>query len=662
MAEAQTVLETSQSKLFTPIKIGTLEVKNRIIMPAMILNYHMDGYELHDEWYEFYARGARGGSGIIGVGATYTEMAGKQDEHQLGADCDEWLPALTRIADTIRENGAKSFVQLNHAGRYSWESVTGVHPVAPSPIYTRYTKLVPRELSIDEIAQVIDNFATAALRVKRAGFDAVELLGATGYLISQFMSPLTNERTDKYGGDFDQRLTFVRELIKAIKQKTGSDFPLMFRLSSTDNMPGGLDAEEERRVGVKIVEWGVDMLNVTAGWHDSPVHQIGPSVPHGHFVPLATKIKEEVDVPVACAFRITGPELARELVDTGQLDMVTMARALLADPEWPNKAAANQDQSIRRCVACCHCFDMAFKREVMECAVNPELGRPLLSKSANKKNILVVGGGAAGCEAARILALRGHQVTLIEKSDRLGGKLDLAAAAPHKDEFLNLIHYFDYEMENLGVEVRKSTVLKDVDTTGFDGIVCSAGSQERRFPIRGEESIATYMASEVLDRKVKPEGPVVILGAGLVGGETADLLIEESDIEVSIVDMSPKPFRDMGATLKWVMTGRLKKAGVRFFMESTVSEIQDGRVIVKHDTTADVENGVAIINSDDQQTKFEAKSLIFAVGYSSETDVVFQAKATGLPYYVIGDNKKSRNLRDSIVEGFMAGAEWVDGL
>ena len=662
MAEAQTVLETSQSKLFTPIKIGTLEVKNRIIMPAMILNYHMDGYELHDEWYEFYARGARGGSGIIGVGATYTEMAGKQDEHQLGADCDEWLPALTRIADTIRENGAKSFVQLNHAGRYSWESVTGVHPVAPSPIYTRYTKLVPRELSIDEIAQVIDNFATAALRVKRAGFDAVELLGATGYLISQFMSPLTNERTDKYGGDFDQRLTFVRELIKAIKQKTGSDFPLMFRLSSTDNMPGGLDAEEERRVGVKIVEWGVDMLNVTAGWHDSPVHQIGPSVPHGHFVPLATKIKEEVDVPVACAFRITGPELARELVDTGQLDMVTMARALLADPEWPNKAAANQDQSIRRCVACCHCFDMAFKREVMECAVNPELGRPLLSKSANKKNILVVGGGAAGCEAARILALRGHQVTLIEKSDRLGGKLDLAAAAPHKDEFLNLIHYFDYEMENLGVEVRKSTVLKDVDTTGFDGIVCSAGSQERRFPIRGEESIATYMASEVLDRKVKPEGPVVILGAGLVGGETADLLIEESDIEVSIVDMLPKPFRDMGATLKWVMTGRLKKAGVRFFMESTVSEIQDGRVIVKHDTTADVENGVAIINSDDQQTKIEAKSLIFAVGYNSETDVVFQAKVTGLPYYVIGDNKKSRNLRDSIVEGFMAGAEWVDGL
>ncbi len=288
--------------LFSPIHIGKVEIKNRIIMPAMILNYHLKGYELEEEWYRFYARAARGGSGLICCGATYTEMAGKQDEHQLGADTDEWLPALTRIADTIRENGAKSSLQLNHAGRYSWESVTGCHPVAPSPIYTRYTKLVPRELTIDEIEVVIDNFATAALRAKTAGFDAVELLGATGYLISQFMSPLTNERSDKYGGDFDKRLTFVRELVHAIKAKTGDDYPLMFRISSADLMEGGLDADDERRVAVKLVEWGVDMLNVTAGWHDSPVHQIGPSVPHGAYVPLAAKIKAEVDVPVSCAF------------------------------------------------------------------------------------------------------------------------------------------------------------------------------------------------------------------------------------------------------------------------------------------------------------------------------------------------------------------------
>lgn len=647
--------------LFSPIRFGNVEIKNRIIMPAMILNYHLKGFELKEEWYRFYERAARGGAGLICCGATYTEMAGKQDEHQLGADTDEWLPALTRIADTIRENGAKSSLQLNHAGRYSWESVTGSHPVAPSPIYTRYTKLVPRGLTLEEIEVVIENFANAALRAKKAGFDAVELLGATGYLISQFLSPLTNERTDKYGGDFDKRLTFVRELVQTIKAKTGDDYPLMFRISSTDNMEGGLDADDERRVAVKLVEWGVDMLNVTAGWHDSPVHQIGPSVPHGAYVPLAAKIKAEVDVPVSCAFRITGPELARELIETGQLDMVTMARALLADPEWPNKAKADQDRAIRRCVACCHCFDMAFKRDVMECAVNPELGRKPLQKTDRPRNILVVGAGAAGCEAARVLALRGHKVTVVEKCDRLGGKLELAAAAPHKDEFLNLINYFEYELENLGVKLLLNTGFSDIDTSGFDGIVVSTGSRERRIPIRGEESIQTYMASEVLLKKVKPEGPVVILGAGLVGGETADLLIE-NDIEVSLVDLVSKPFTDMGATLKWVMTGRLRKAGVRMFMESTISEVHDGIVVVKHDTTADIENGEVIINSADRQTKIPAKSLIFAVGYVSESNVNAKIKSTGLPYYQVGDAVRSRNLRDAIEEGYVAGTEWVDSL
>lgn len=647
--------------LFSPIYIGNVEIKNRIIMPAMILNYHLSDYELSEEWYEFYARAARGGAGLICVGATYTEVAGKQDEHQLGADSDGWLPTLTRIADTIRKNGARSSLQLNHAGRYSWESVTGSHPVAPSPIYTQYTKLVPHELSIKAIKVIIENFAAAALRAKKAGFDAVELLGATGYLISQFLSPLTNQRSDKYGGDFEQRLTFVRELIHAIKAKTGDDYPLMFRISSDDLMEGGLDADDERRVAVKLAGWGVDMLNVTAGWHDSPVHQIGPSVPHGAYVPLATKIKAVVDVPVSCAFRITGPEHARELIETGQLDMITMARALLADPEWPNKAKANMDEAIRRCIVCCHCFDQAFKRDVMECAVNPELGRKPLEKADVSKNILVLGGGPAGCEAARVSSLRGHHVTLVEASDRLGGKQYLAALPPFKTEFLNLINYFDYELDNLGVKVYLNTTFSDIDTSEFDAVIVATGSRERRIPIRGEENIQTYMASEVLQRKVKPEGPVVILGSGLVGGETADMLIEDG-IEVSLVDLIPKPFTDMGATLKWVMTGRLRKAGVKMYMESTISEVQNDDVIIKHDTTANVNDGGIVINSADRQTRIPAKSLIFAVGYISETDVISEIKATGLPYYRIGDAVRSRSLRDAMFEGYFAGTKWVDSL
>ena len=650
-----------ETRLFTPIRIGTMEVKNRIIMPAMILNYPVDGVDLDPAWYRFYGRAAQGGSGLIVCGATYVDRVGKQDEHQLGADSDEWLPTLAKVAEVIHENGARAALQLNHAGRYSWKSVTGLDPVAPSPIYTRYTKLVPQELSTEGVEGVLRAFADAAVRAKTAGFDAVELLGATGYLISQFMSPLTNQRTDRFGGDFDGRLTFVKELVQGIKAATGSDYPLIFRHSSTDNMPGGLDADDQRKVAVKLAEWGVDMLNVTAGWHDSPVHQIGPSVPHGHFVPLATKIKAEVDVPVSCAFRITEPALARELVDTGALDMVTMCRALLADPDWPKKAEAFADQSIRRCICCCHCFDEAFKRAQMDCAINASLGREDLSASDRPRNILVIGAGPAGLEAARVLKLRGNTVTVIEANDEIGGKLKLAAAAPHKDEFLKLIDYYRWALEDLKIPCHTSAQFKDLDLAGFDGVILAAGSQERRFPIKGEDRIDVHMASDVLLGRVLPKGPVVILGAGLVGGETADLLVEKG-IEVVLVDMIAKPFKDMGATLKWVLTGRLRKAEVQFFMESTITEIQDGEVVVKKEPAGRMVDGDVVIERDDLVTRIPAKSLVFAAGFVPDDTLLDQVKASGLPYLVVGDAKATRRLKDAVAEGYRAGTEWVDGI
>jgi 2,4-dienoyl-CoA reductase (NADPH2) len=652
---------TEPTRLFSPIRIGTMEVKNRIIMPAMILNYPVHGFSLDPAWYRFYGRAARGGSGLIICGATFVDRIGKQDEHQLGADCDDWLPTLSKVADVIRQNGAKSALQLNHAGRYSWKSVTGRDPVAPSPIYTRYTKLVPKELTTTEVEGVLRAFADAALRAKKAEFDAVELLGATGYLISQFMSPLTNQRSDRFGGDFEGRLTFVKELIQGIKAATGSDFPLIFRHSSTDNIPGGLDAGDQRKAAVKLAEWGVDMLNVTAGWHDSPVHQIGPSVPHGHFVPLATKIKAKVDIPVACAFRITEPALARELVDTGALDMVTMCRALLADPDWPNKARVFADASIRRCICCCHCFDEAFKRAEMDCAINPSLGREDLKPADFPRHILVVGAGPAGLEAARVLKLRGHIVTLIEAGEEIGGKLKLAAAAPHKEEFLKLIDYYRYVLDDLKIPCHTGTRFEEVDKAGLDGVVLASGSRERRFPIRGESAMDVYMASDVLLQRVLPNGPVVILGAGLVGGETADMLVGKG-IAVTLVDMIAKPFKDMGATLKWVLTGRLREAEVRFYMESTVTEIRAGEVVVQKEPTGRMVDGDVVVDRDDLITRIPANSLVFAAGYVPNEDLHDQVKASGLPHLVIGDATATRRLKDAVAEGYLAGTQWVDEL
>ena len=625
----------------------------------MILNYPLDGYELSPQWYRFYRRAARGGSGLIICGATYVDVVGKQDDHQLGADCDDWLPTLEKVAQVIHDNGAKAALQLNHAGRYSWKSVTGSDPVAPSPIYTRYTKLIPRELSSQEVGRIIQSFASAALRAKKAGFDAVELLGATGYLISQFMSPLTNERTDRFGGDFNGRLTFVKELIEGIKAATGSDFPLIFRHSSTDNVPGGLNADDQRLVAVKLAEWGVDMLNVTAGWHDSPVHQIGPSVPHGHFVPLAAKIKAEVDIPVSCAFRITEPGLARELVDSDKLDMVTMCRALLADPDWPIKARALQDDSIRKCVCCCHCFDEAFKRGEMDCAINPELGKEDLIPTDRPKHILVVGAGPAGLEAARVMRLRGHTVTMIEAADKIGGKLEMAAAAPHKQEFLNLIGFYRYMIDDLGIRCMTATRFQDIDKKEIDGVVVASGSRERRFPIKGEDAIDVHMASDVLLGKVTPKGPVVILGAGLVGGETADMLVEKG-IDVSLVDMIARPFKDMGATLKWVLTGRLREANVKFYMASTITEISPGVVVIQKESEGRMVDGGMVIEHEDPLTKVPARSLVFAAGFQPDEELMDQVKESGLSYVRIGDAKSTRRLKDAVAEGYLAGTKWVE--
>ena len=264
-------------------------------------------------------------------------------------------------------------------------------------------------------------------------------------------------------------------------------------------------------------------------------------------------------------------------------------------------------------------------------------------------------------EAARVLKLRGHKVTLIEKEKELGGKIKLAAAAPHKDEFLNLINYYKNSIDHLGINYSTKTELADISIKDFDGVVIATGSNERRFPIKGEESVNVYMASQVLKEEVEPEGPVLIIGAGLVGGETADKLVEK-EIEVSLIDMLPKPFKDMGATLKWVLVGRLRKAKTKFYMESTIKEIVNGEVIIQKDTKADITDDDIIIRRDDQLTKIGIKSLIFAVGYQADNEIIDQVKNTGLPYYVIGDAKTTRRIKDSVAEGYQAATDWVDGL
>ncbi|WP_319409406.1 FAD-dependent oxidoreductase [uncultured Desulfosarcina sp.] len=631
------------SALFTPIRISGLTIRNRIIMPAMILNYPVDGYAIGDAWTRFYAERSTGGAGLIIAGACHVSQSGKMDPHQVGADCDEWLPALEKIARSIKAGGAAAALQLNHAGRYSKRAITGTEVLAPSAIASRYTKELPKEMSTGEVEAIVTAFAAAAYRAKQAGFDAVELLGATGYLISQFLSPLTNHRHDRYGGSEIGRRNFAKEVVGEIKTAVGDDFPLIFRQSSTDNIPGGMDATDQQNFSQALKAWGVHLLNITAGWHDAPVHQIGPSVPQGYFIPLATRIRAAVEFPVACAMRITEPAVARRAIDENQLDMVTMARALIADPEWPKKTQAGEDASIRKCICCCNCFDQAFSKKQIECSVNPVLGGETLKPAKRCRRILVVGGGPAGMEAACILARRGHRVTILEKEKQLGGRLLIGSKPPYKSEITNLVRFLTHELQSFGVSIERRV---DFDTLAdqFDGVILAAGAQEKNIAIKGMENIPTYPACQVMEDLALLRNPVIIVGAGLVGCETAEYL-HAKQYTVNIVEIQARPLPDMGMSLRWPLLQRLKEAGITIHTESFIKEIIDNEAIIKNGAETRVE---------------KVGSLIIAVGFTTKNGLRGKIESTGLPCCVIGDQKAPRRIKDAIAEGHMAATAWMD--
>jgi 2,4-dienoyl-CoA reductase (NADPH2) len=424
--------------LFEPIKVGTLEVKNRIFMPAMHMSM-CHNYVVTDQLIAFYAERARGGAGIITVGYAGVDSLSANPAH-IGAHSDEFLPGLTRLATAIKASGACAAVQINHAGRYNYSFfLEGKPPVAPSAVPSRLTGEVPRELEHAEIKATINSFAETASRVKRAGFDAVEVLAGTGYLISEFLSPLTNFRTDEYGGSLENRMRFGLEVVKAVKEATGDTFPLVVRTNGNDFMPEGVGRDDLLRFAVALEAAGADALSINVGWHEASVPQIITKVPRGAFAYLSRSIKEQVSIPVIAGHRINDPQIARKLIADDFCDMTAMGRALIADPDLPNKAQRRHEEKIVHCVACAQgCFDHLFVGKHVECLCNPKAGHELEvsgGKSTNQLNVVVVGGGAAGMAPAVSAAEKGHAVTLYEKNICLGGQLSLAGAPPGRQEF-----------------------------------------------------------------------------------------------------------------------------------------------------------------------------------------------------------------------------------
>lgn len=660
-------------KLFTPIRIGKLELRNRIVMTGMHLNYTPDGF-VTQKLVDFYRERARGGVGLIILGA------GAIDEYSggrimIGLDDDKFIPGLAKLASAVHRYGARIAAQLNHAGSYAFSIlIGGKQPVSASPVKSGFTKEVPRELSIPEIEGIIENHAKAAQRTKEAGFDAVEVLAATGYLISQFLSPVTNKRKDEYGGDFTSRMRFGLEVAREIKKTVGPDFPLIFRVAGNEFVPGGNTNKEARIFCQELEKAGVDAINVTGGWHQTRVPQITMAVPRGAFVYLAQGIKEVVQIPVIACNRINDPVLADQILRDGMADLIGMGRPLIADAELPNKAKAGRFDEIRTCIACNQgCFDRIFSLKPITCLQNPRAGREgeFEVKPVKKpKRVMVVGGGPAGMEAAYISALRGHEVSLYERGDRLGGQIHLCAIPPGRGEFINVSRNLNSQLESsaVKVELNKEVTPELVEEVDPDVVVVATGARPLVPDIPGIDGANVVGAWDLLYGKADVGDRVVIVGGGAVGCETALFLAKKGTINeeafnflaankaedwealgeltnkgikrVTIIEMLPKLGQDIGFSTRWTIMQELRRFGVEMIKNAPVKEI--------------LADGV-IFERDGKDQKVEADSVVIAVGSRSENTLYEKLKDKGREVYLIGDSKEPRKILEAIQEGFEVG-------
>ncbi|OGN92708.1 MAG: hypothetical protein A2Z75_01490 [Chloroflexi bacterium RBG_13_50_10] len=631
-------------KLFEPGQIGSLKLKNRLIMPPMATNYASKDGSVTDRQIDYYEERAKGGAGLVIVEISCVDApTGKGTMRQIVIDHDRFIPALSKLAAAIKRHGAKAAIQIHHAGRQTSSVITGLQPVAPSPIPLPGGE-PPRELTSDEIAALIVCFAEAAERAKKAGFDGVEIHGAHGYLISEFLSPLSNHRQDAYGGSIENRARFLLEVIKAIRSKVGRDYPVWCRLSGMEiGADGGITVEETQTVALQAEKAGVDAIHVSA-------HTVGPArrppmaQPPCSFVPLAQAVKEVVSVPVVAVGRIP-LEFAEEVIRDGKADFVSMGRELLVDPYLPQKAESGKPEDIRPCIYCLTCLDsMNWRREGVCCVVNPTLGREReseLKPTKSPKKVVVVGGGPGGMEAARVAALRGHKVVLFDEGEKLGGQLLLAARPPFKDTLETFRQYLEGQISKLGIELRLGQKFTPdmVKELKPDVVVIATGVKPFMPQIPGIRSKKVVQASEVLMGAETGER-VAVIGGELVGCETALLLVEQGK-KVTIMRRGPELATKVHGLIREPMLGRLKYKGASILTGVEYQEITDAGVVIKTATG--------------EQKVIEADTVVLAAGSTPNTELVAALKGKVAQVLSVGDCVEPRSMMEALGEGYKAG-------
>ncbi len=642
-------------------RIGTLDLPNRIVMGSMHLGFEHDG----DALAAFYAERARGGAGLIVTGGSCVNRAGAGGRNYSFINEDDAAAPLRQAVDAVHAAGGRIALQLFHAGRYALRSSFGIAPVAPSAIPSRFSPDPPLALSGDEIVATIEDFARGARRARELGFDAVEVMASEGYLINQFLSPVTNKRDDAWGGDLERRMRFAREILRAIRAAARAEFPVIFRISGADLMPNSTTGEETLAFARALASDGVDALNVGIGWHESPIPTVQHLVPSGIWVPYAAAVKSAVgSLAVIASNRINSLQRADEVLAAGSVDFISMARPFLADSQIVAKAARNQSVLVNTCIACNQaCIDRSLLDEPVSCMVNPRAGREREFAEngvapKQRRRFAVVGGGPAGMESARALAALGHAVELFEAQDELGGQFRMARRIPGKGDFGETIRYYTHELARLGVIVRLSTKVAGAEMLrGFDGIVLASGVLPRRVSMPGSDMPHVVSYADVLLHGCTVGERVSIVGAGGIGVDVAHFLsFGETDADettrflyeqglaapangalviggrkdVALMRRSASIGDRIGKTTRWAVVRALRAAGVETLTNVTYEAI--------------VPHGIRVRTADGAARTIEAETVVIAAGQERNDALIEPIRALGVRYRVVGGAKEAGEL------------------
>lgn len=620
--------------MFSPINIGTVTVPNRFVVPPMGNNFANTDGSMSERSAAYYEARAKGGFGLITIESTVVYKQAKGGPRKPCLFSDEVVPSFKRVADACHAYGAKVSIQLQHAGPEGNSKLTGYPLKAASAIAPSAGREIPEAMPTEEVYRLIECYGDAARRAQLAGIDMVEVHCAHGYLVSTFISARTNKRTDEFGGCFENRMRLPRLIIENIRKKTGGNMPILCRINARDEGDGGVDVHDAAAIAAYLEQvCGVDAIHVTRSIHIHDEFMWAPNITHGGFnAELGAEIKRAVSVPVILVGRFTEPQYAELLVKQGRADLIAFGRQSIADPELPNKARNGQLEKLTPCIACLlGCVPNMLQGRPITCAMNPCAGREAELKPAEvRKNVVVIGGGPGGMYAARLCALRGHSVTLLEKDAELGGHFLVASYPPGKGEISGAIRSFIVNCREAGVDIRTGTEATPelVASLKPDAIIIATGSVPLRLPIPGLDSCGCSTAEDVLTGKADTGKRVLVVGGGMVGCECVEFLTEREHI-VDMVEMKPVIGEDIVPEARKYIMANLEKHKVTQRVNARVKQFYTDGV----DFTDTVTGEDAAMRGYD--------SVVLAMGYRSNNTLEEQLKDLAPQIIVIGEARQA---------------------